>query len=117
MIQLERRRRRRLTSRQRAEVRRELEAELRRLGPAGEGPRTRKLLDALRRVAQPEFGLCYDCGQAISYQRLLVLPETSVCVGCSQHREGWAGPCAEDPPPNSAPAPRWLPPGLAGDAR
>lgn len=107
MTQLEQRRRRGLSSLRRAELRRELEGELRRLWPGGEGfddagdldrvssappGRPRQILAALRRVARPEFGLCHVCRRAISYQRLSVLPETTLCVRCSRHREGRVGP-------------------------
>jgi RNA polymerase-binding transcription factor DksA len=97
-----RRRRRGLSALQRSELRRELERELRRIAPAAEGVgegaadrvvavppgRARQLVETLRRMATPEFGVCRRCRDGISYQRLSVLPETTLCASCSRQREG-----------------------------
>jgi RNA polymerase-binding transcription factor DksA len=102
MAQLAGRRRRGLSPLQRSELQRELERELRRIAPAaevvGEGSadqvvtapqgRARHLVEALRRLATPEFGVCRGCRDGISYERLSVLPETTLCAPCSQEREG-----------------------------
>jgi RNA polymerase-binding transcription factor DksA len=100
MAELTRRRRRRLSALQRAELRRELERELRRLGvvhdpraesidslrPAAQ-VRAQRILDALRRVVTQEFGVCHSCRLEIAYERLSVLPETTLCARCSHHQE------------------------------
>lgn len=41
------------------------------------------LLQALRRLEDGVYGLCTECGGEISFERLLVFPETATCVGCS----------------------------------
>jgi RNA polymerase-binding transcription factor DksA len=37
------------------------------------------------------YGLCEDCGDAISAERLEYLPEATRCVGCQARRERSAG--------------------------
>ena len=37
---------------------------------------------ALRRLDNGEFGECVRCGSRISFERLSVMPETSLCVAC-----------------------------------
>ncbi len=39
---------------------------------------------ALKRVADPEFGFCIDCGECIPVPRLLAMPEASRCIDCAQ---------------------------------
>ena len=45
--------------------------------------------DALRRLYRsPEtFGVCHDCGRAISYERLDALPHARFCVDCKHRGE------------------------------
>jgi RNA polymerase-binding transcription factor DksA len=88
-----------MTVAQRAELKAGLEEELRRLvfgtGSRGAGvitaealqdlePGARRrglqLLDALRRLDAGSFGVCAGCEAPISYVRLSVIPETTVCV-------------------------------------
>lgn len=95
-----------LTVAQRAELKAALEQDLRRLvfgtGTRGAGvvtaealqglePGARRrglqLLDALRRLDAGSFGICAGCEAPISYVRLSVIPETTVCVECSGARE------------------------------
>jgi hypothetical protein len=99
-----------LTAAQRAELRGGMEEDLRRLafGPSPReagvitpvmledlGPRARRrglqLLDALRRLDAGTFGVCAGCEAPISYARLSVIPETTVCVDCSGAREALLG--------------------------
>jgi RNA polymerase-binding transcription factor DksA len=47
-----------------------------------------ELIDALLRVDSGRFGLCEECGEAISDQRLLESPTVPFCVNCSGH-ESW----------------------------
>lgn len=49
--------------------------------------------EALERLAQGRYGLCVECGEAIAPQRLAVLPEAALCVGCqdmAEHRAAHA---------------------------
>jgi DnaK suppressor protein len=54
-----------------------------------------RLLDENRRQAQRatsrrdagEYGVCEDCGQKISDERLSFLPEATRCVGCQTRQE------------------------------
>lgn len=39
---------------------------------------------ALKRVADPEFGYCMECGEEIPFARLLAMPEASLCIDCAQ---------------------------------
>lgn len=41
------------------------------------------LLQALRRLEAGVYGLCTECGCEISFDRLLVFPETSTCRACT----------------------------------
>lgn len=43
--------------------------------------------EALRRVHEPDFGLCGDCGEAIAFDRLKVEPWALRCVSCESQRE------------------------------
>ena len=38
---------------------------------------------ALKRIDDPEFGYCADCGEEIPIARLLAMPETTLCVDCA----------------------------------
>jgi hypothetical protein len=90
-----------VTAKQYTELRKDLEAELRRLLPEGKPadeqrlrdlpPRRRRrvmlLIDALRRLDTKHFGVCVNCQSPIAYERLSVLPETTVCAPCSWSRE------------------------------
>jgi len=40
------------------------------------------LTEALQRLRAGTYGLCVDCGNSISKDRLLVIPETEHCRGC-----------------------------------
>jgi len=47
---------------------------------------------ALRRLADPEYGTCRECGEAIGLPRLKANPVAELCVSCQEARE--AGPLA-----------------------
>lgn len=53
--------------------------ELRELGQVSE---------ALRRLTQPGYGECSDCGEAIPFDRLKLEPWALRCVGCQARHEG-----------------------------
>jgi RNA polymerase-binding transcription factor DksA len=90
-----------LTREQYAELRADLEGELRRLVPGAEqatehmlqglGARVRsralQIIAVLRRMETPRFGVCASCQSAIAYERLSAIPETTLCAHCSWNRE------------------------------
>jgi len=42
-----------------------------------------KLERALTRISDPEFGLCAICEEPIPIGRIMLMPETTVCVQCA----------------------------------
>jgi DnaK suppressor protein len=42
-----------------------------------------KLEYALRKVDSESFGICSECDEPISYERLKLLPESTVCIACA----------------------------------
>lgn len=44
------------------------------------------ILEALDRIRRGTFGRCIVCGEPIPYERLIIVPETSVCVTCARSR-------------------------------
>ncbi|MFH1831966.1 MAG: TraR/DksA family transcriptional regulator [bacterium] len=44
--------------------------------------------DALKRISRGEFGLCIDCGEAISEKRLENSPYAARCIVCQEAFEG-----------------------------
>ena len=49
--------------------------------------RARRLRIALRRVVSGEYGVCLECGTAISPIRLRAIPDTTTCVACQDRLE------------------------------
>lgn len=47
-----------------------------------------KLEGALAKIDNPDFGLCRKCGEPIPPARLMVLPETDLCVQCAENTGG-----------------------------
>ncbi len=43
---------------------------------------------ALARIVHPDFGWCRKCESPIPVARLMVLPETDLCVGCAKTISG-----------------------------
>lgn len=43
-----------------------------------------KLEHALAKIDDPEFGECRECGEQIPPARLMILPETDLCVQCAE---------------------------------
>ncbi len=39
---------------------------------------------ALKRLDDPEFGICSECGESIPLPRLLSMPQSSRCVDCAE---------------------------------
>ncbi|MHB8383467.1 MAG: TraR/DksA family transcriptional regulator [Candidatus Binataceae bacterium] len=52
--------------------------------------RLRAAVSALTRLEQGEFGICPECGDEISFERLRAVPMASRCVDCQQALEGSA---------------------------
>lgn len=42
---------------------------------------------ALKRLQEPDYGLCTDCGASIPFARLQLEPHTLRCVACESQRE------------------------------
>jgi len=45
---------------------------------------TRDINSALIRINKGTFGICSDCGEAISYDRLMAYPTAKRCVHCQE---------------------------------
>ena len=52
----------------------------------GGHPFARRLI-ALTRIAEDRFGLCIDCEELISFERLDKLPSAARCHACQEHFE------------------------------
>lgn len=51
----------------------------------------RKLIQvrkALARIKVGSYGICEECGEMIDTDRLMVYPETTLCIKCERRREG-----------------------------
>lgn len=46
-----------------------------------------QLRKALSRLRIGKYGICERCGQMIDTDRLMVMPETTICVDCEHKRE------------------------------
>ncbi|MEC3860380.1 TraR/DksA family transcriptional regulator [Mesobacterium sp. TK19101] len=67
-------------------VEREGEEVLESLGAAGQAEIAR-ILAALKRMTDGEYGYCVECGAEIAAERLNVLPETPLCHACASRHE------------------------------
>jgi DnaK suppressor protein len=55
----------------------------------GQARDTRSQLErALAKIDAPEFGLCRECDEPIPPARLMILPETDLCVQCAEKMSG-----------------------------
>ena len=61
--------------------------ELARLTTTRLAERAKRLHIALMRVADGEYGVCSECGTAISPKRLLAIPDATTCVACQERLE------------------------------
>jgi DnaK suppressor protein len=53
-----------------------------------------EIREAIRRIDQGRFGVCYSCGKAISPRRLLLAPLSRLCASCKARLESgrdWRG--------------------------
>lgn len=46
-----------------------------------------KMQEAIRRIDEGTFGICDDCGGAISEKRLMARPVTTQCIDCKTKQE------------------------------
>jgi DnaK suppressor protein len=42
-----------------------------------------KMEGALTMINDPDFGLCRECGEPIPFARLMIVPESNLCVQCA----------------------------------
>ncbi len=47
-----------------------------------------KLEHALKIIDDEDFGICIECDNPIPFARLMILPETNLCVGCAEKLTG-----------------------------
>ena len=47
-----------------------------------------KIERALTMIDDPDFGLCYECEEPIPFARLMIMPESDLCVQCAEAMEG-----------------------------
>ena len=43
-----------------------------------------RLERTLRDIEAPDFGLCRECEEPIPFARLMIMPESDLCVGCAE---------------------------------
>ena len=46
-----------------------------------------KLERALKMIDRPGFGLCRECEEPIPLARLMIMPESDMCVACTEEME------------------------------
>ncbi len=49
----------------------------------------RKILAALQKMDEGDYGICESCGNDIPYSRLKARPVTSYCIRCKTKMENW----------------------------
>ena len=45
-----------------------------------------KLEKALEKINLPEFGVCVRCSRSIAQGRIILMPESTLCVSCAEKR-------------------------------
>ncbi len=43
-----------------------------------------KMERALKMIHDPDFGLCRECEEPIPFARLMIVPESDLCVECAE---------------------------------
>ena len=51
----------------------------------------RRIVSALKKISDGTYGICMDCGNAISEKRLQTFPDTTRCLTCQELFEGRQG--------------------------
>ncbi len=46
-----------------------------------------QIMQALRKVQEDDYGYCQECNMPIPYKRLLIRPETNLCIQCQSAYE------------------------------
>lgn len=46
-----------------------------------------KIQEALQRIEDGTFGICEECGEEISFERLNARPVTTLCIECKKRQE------------------------------
>ena len=46
-----------------------------------------KIMEALERIEEGTFGICEECGEDISEERLKARPVTTLCIDCKKRQE------------------------------
>ena len=49
--------------------------------------RAHRLAEALERIRTGQYGICEECGEAVSPARLEIMPEATTCVRCQERLE------------------------------
>ncbi len=47
----------------------------------------KKIKDALQRIEDGTYGICEQCGEEISEERLMARPVTTLCIKCKEKQE------------------------------
>jgi DnaK suppressor protein len=50
--------------------------------------RLSRLERTMRQLDDPDYGLCHECEAPIPFERLMALPETTLCVDCAERLLG-----------------------------
>ena len=43
-----------------------------------------RLENALQNIEDPDFGICMQCEEPIPFKRLLIMPDSDMCVKCAE---------------------------------
>lgn len=46
-----------------------------------------KINSALKKIDEKIYGICENCGESISEERLIVRPEATMCISCKEEEE------------------------------
>jgi DnaK suppressor protein len=46
-----------------------------------------RLQHAITQIDEPDFGSWYECGEPIPLGRILLMPESTLCIGCAEELE------------------------------
>ncbi|PHR56373.1 MAG: transcriptional regulator [Arcobacter sp.] len=49
--------------------------------------RSNNLQYALLKIEENDFGLCQECKEEIIYQRLVLVPESRLCIACASNKD------------------------------
>jgi DnaK suppressor protein len=50
--------------------------------------RLNRLVFAVARFERESFGICEECEEPIAFDRMKIMPESTLCVACLNEREG-----------------------------